>query len=53
MMVREIVGVAVAIVLLAGFATAVRPGSQTASVLKAGFDGFGGLVKAATLQSTA
>lgn len=52
MMVREILGVGVAIVFLAGFATAVRPGSQTAAVLKSGFDGFGGLIKAATLQST-
>jgi hypothetical protein len=51
-MVREIVGVAVGVLFLAGFAVAVKPGSQFGNVLKIGFDGFGGLVKDATLQSS-
>lgn len=47
---REVVGVATAIIILAGIAFAIANGKETASVIEAAGSSFGGLIKAATLQ---
>lgn len=48
MVVKDIIGVAVAIVVLAGLSVAIINGGQTASVIKASGDSFAGLISAAT-----
>jgi hypothetical protein len=50
MVVTELVGIAVAFIVLAGFTVAIMNGSQTASVMKAGADGFATDLRAATLR---
>lgn len=50
MEVREVVGVFVAVIYLAGLSVAVIYGDKTAKVLDSGFKGFGGLISKATLQ---
>lgn len=53
MVVRDVIGVMVAIVVVAGIAVALRPGSQTPAVLEAGSKGFADVLRAATLQQAA
>ena len=50
MQVNEIVGLLTAVLVLAGVSYAIYNGTQTAQILKASFDGFGGLVSTATGQ---
>jgi hypothetical protein len=50
MEVREIVGVFVGVLVLAGISVAIVNGGQTAAVIGAGTNGFANLVKAATLR---
>lgn len=50
MAVREIVGIAMALVVLAGVSMAIVNGGQTAKVLGAAGDAFAGSIKAATLR---
>ena len=50
MVVRDVIGVAVAIVVLAGVAVALQPGSQTAAVVDAAAKGFSNIIRAATLR---
>lgn len=50
MEVREIVGVLVGIVVLAGLSVIVVNGGQSAQVLTAGANGFSNMIKAATLR---
>lgn len=47
----EIIGLAVAIIGLAGLSVAIIYGKETASVIKAAGDAFNGSIRAATLQS--
>lgn len=49
-MVRDIVGVATAIVIVAGLTAAVVNGRQTAAVIGAIGDAFSGSIRAATMQ---
>lgn len=51
MQVNEIVGLLTAVIVLAGVSYAIFNGTQTAQILKASFDGFGGLVQTATGQT--
>lgn len=46
----EIIGVATAIVVLAGISVAIIYGDRTAAVIKAGGNAFSSSIKAATLQ---
>lgn len=46
----EIVGVAAAIVVLAGISVAIIYGDRTAAVIKAGGNAFANSIRAATLQ---
>jgi hypothetical protein len=48
----EIVGIAAAIVVLAGISVAIIYGDRTAAVIKAGGNAFANSIKAATLQGT-
>ncbi len=50
MAVREVVGIFVAVIVLAGLSVAVVNGGQTAGILTAGANGFSNVVKAATLR---
>lgn len=50
MAVREIVGLATAVVVLAGVAYAIFNGTQTASILSASSEGFSNIVRSATGQ---
>lgn len=50
MAVREVAGVFVAVVFLAGLSVAVINGGQTAQILGAGLNGFANLTRAATLR---
>jgi len=52
MEVREIVGVAVGFLALAGFSMAIVNGQRTAAVAQAFSDGFANDIKAATFQSS-
>jgi hypothetical protein len=45
---KDVVGVLVAIVVLAGIAVAVASGSNTANVMTSAADGFSNVIKAAT-----
>lgn len=47
---RDIIGVATAIVVLAGVSVAIANGGNTAKVIEAFGNSFGGVIKAATLQ---
>ncbi len=47
-MVKDVIGIATAIVILAGIAVMVKNGSGTAQVLKASADGFASDIRAAT-----
>jgi hypothetical protein len=49
-MAKDVVGVLVAIVVLAGIAVAVASGSNTANVMSSAADGFSNVIKAATLR---
>lgn len=51
MVMRDVVGIAVAIVVLAGLSVAIRNGKETAGVITAFGDAFTGTIRAATLQS--
>jgi hypothetical protein len=46
----EVIGLAAAIVALAGLSVAIIYGDKTASVIKAAGDSFSGAIRAATLQ---
>jgi hypothetical protein len=48
MLIRDLTSVAIGIVILAGLAVALKPGSSTGSVLSSGFTGFGKLITAAS-----
>jgi len=50
MAVREIAGIGVALIVLAGLAVAVARGGDTAQILTAGANGFSNMIKAATLR---
>jgi len=50
MEVREIVGLGVGFLVLAGITVAVINGGQTAAILGAGTNGFANMVRAATLR---
>lgn len=50
MEVREVVGVFVGFLVLAGISVAIINGGQTAAVLGAGTNGFANMVRAATLR---
>lgn len=50
MIVHEIVGVVVALMVLAGVTSVVVNGGKSAQVLTAGFNGLANNIKAATLQ---
>ena len=50
MEVREIVGVFVGVLVLAGISVAIVNGGETAGILKAGADGFANVVRVATLR---
>jgi hypothetical protein len=50
MAVREVFSLLTAIVVLAGIAVAITRGDQTAHVLDASANGFGNVIRAATLQ---
>ena len=50
MEVREIVSVAIAVLVLAGISVAIINGGSTALVIGSVTNGFSGMVKAATLQ---
>jgi hypothetical protein len=52
MVAKDITGIVVAIIVLAGLAVAVSSKSNTTSVLGAGFTGFGNLIGAATKPVT-
>ncbi len=47
-MAKDIIGVAMALIVVAGIMVAVKNGSGTANVLKASSDGFATDIKAAT-----
>jgi len=47
-MVDKIASVAIAVLVLAGVAVALKRGSQTASVIKATANGYANVIKAAT-----
>lgn len=51
MMVRDVVGILVAIVAVAGIAVVVQHGGETAKVIDASANGFSNIVRAATLQA--
>lgn len=48
MVVKDIIGVAIAIVVLAGLSVAIINGGKTAAVIKASGDAFTNLISAAT-----
>lgn len=47
---REIIGLFMAVIVLAGLSRAIVSGDKTAQVLGAGANGFASVVKAATLS---
>lgn len=49
-MTKDVVGVLVAIIVLAGISVAVASGSNTASVLGSAANGFASVIRAATLK---
>lgn len=53
MVMKDIIGVAVAIVVLAGLSVAIINGDRTAQVIKASGDSFANLIGAATHPGTA
>lgn len=50
MEVREIAGIAVALIVLAGVSVAVVNGGSSAQILGSGANGFANMIKAATLR---
>lgn len=50
MLVRDIIGVAVGVLILAGFTVAITNGEDTAKVIGKVGESFSNVVKAATLQ---
>ena len=48
LMLRDVAGIVVAVIVLAGITVALRPGSQTVAVMNAGAGGFTGVLRAAT-----
>lgn len=51
MVVREVAGIAIAVLILAGLSVAIINGGDTAKVLSAAGDSFSKIVRAATLQA--
>lgn len=48
--VRELIGLGAGVLLLAGLSVAIINGDKTAKILGSSFNGFGGLIRDATLR---